>query len=95
MINLYVLLAGNGFFGAVLPGCPETFQSPQEQSGQRMRDLHQKIQNFKKGDMLVFHAGVTHWLYNNGDQDVRVVVMFDTTNSANQLDNIPQVYIYS
>lgn len=81
---------GRGFFGVVLPGCPETFQSPQEQSGERMRDRHQKVQNFKKGDMLVFHAGVTHWLYNNGDQDVKIVVMFDTTNSANQLDSIPQ-----
>lgn len=81
---------GRGFYGVVLPGCPETFQSPQEQSGERMRDRHQKVENFKKGDILIFPAGVTHWMYNNGDQDLKVVVMFDTTNRANQLDSIPQ-----
>lgn len=92
MINLYVLLlAGRGFYGVVIPGCPETFQSPQEESGDRMRDRHQKVQNFEKGDMLVIPAGVAHWFYNNGDQDLKVIVMFDTTNSANQLDSIPQV----
>ncbi|XP_074367057.1 11S globulin seed storage protein Ana o 2.0101-like [Apium graveolens] len=81
---------GKGFYSVVLPGCPETFQSPQEQSGERMRDRNQKIENFKKGDILIFQAGVTHWMYNNGDQDVKLVVMFDTTNRANQLDSIPQ-----
>lgn len=79
----------------MLPGCPETFQSPQDQqSGERMRDRHQKIENFKKGDILIFQAGVTHWMYNNGDQDLKVVVMFDTTNRGNQLDSIPQVHIF-
>ncbi|KAK1377109.1 Cocosin 1 [Heracleum sosnowskyi] len=83
---------GRGFYGAVMPGCPETFQSPQaqEQSGDRPRDRHQRVHNFKKGDLLVIPTGVAHWMYNNGDQDLQVVVMFDTTNRANQLDNIPQ-----
>lgn len=94
MINLYALLAGRGFYGAVVPGCPETFQSPQEQSGDRPRDRHQRVHNFRKGDLLVIPAGVAHWVYNNGDQDLRVVVMFDTTNRQNQLDSIPQVFIF-
>lgn len=59
-----------------------------------MRDRHQKIENFKKGDVLIFKAGITHWMYNNGDQDIKLVVMFDTTNRANQLDSIPQVRVF-
>ncbi|KAL1816769.1 hypothetical protein DCAR_0521159 [Daucus carota subsp. sativus] len=81
---------GRGFYGLVIPGCAETFQSPQDQRGDRPRDRHQRVHRFKKGDMLIIPAGVAHWIYNNGDQDVQLVVMFDTTNRVNQLDSIPQ-----
>ncbi|KAL1816767.1 hypothetical protein DCAR_0521157 [Daucus carota subsp. sativus] len=75
---------GKGILGLLLPGCSETFQLPDD------GDLHMRVQRFKKGDLLIIPAGVSHWIYNNGDQEIQAVVMFDTTNRANQLDNIPQ-----
>lgn len=80
----------------MLSGCPETFESPQQQSeqrirGQRFSDRHQKIENLKEGDILAIPAGAPHWAYNSGDQELIVVVLQDNTNNANQLDQNPRV----
>ena len=80
-----------------MPGCPETYESSQEQlSGQSERrgqrfqgvqqDRHQKVENLKEGDVVAIPAGAAHWIYNDGDTELVAVVFFDTQNNANQLD---------
>lgn len=82
--------------GIVYPGCPESYQSFQQQSeqprqegeaqGQMPRDEHQKVQRIREGDVVALPAGVTHWLYNDGDVPVVAVTVSDISNSANQLE---------
>lgn len=77
----------------MIPGCPETFQSSQSQFDrrQRFRDRHQKIGHCREGDIIAFPAGAAHWVYNEGDQELVLVVLQDTTNNINQLDTNPRV----
>ncbi|KAF8388232.1 hypothetical protein HHK36_026898 [Tetracentron sinense] len=80
--------AGRGMTGAIMPGCPETFQSFQqskEARGQRS-DHHQKIRQFRQGDIIALPAGVAHWCYNDGETPLVLVAVLDTSNHANQLD---------
>lgn len=80
----------------VFPGCPETFQSFQQQSeymmggetqSQRMmRDEHQKVHRFREGDVIALPAGVTYWCYNDGDVQMVSVQVYDANNAANQLE---------
>ncbi|XP_072956558.1 cocosin 1-like [Typha angustifolia] len=94
--HLVYILQGNGITSAVISGCPETYQSYQEseqgrrygeRQGQQMfQDEHQKIYRFRQGDILALPAGVAHWFYNDGETPVVTFTVFDTSNSANQLD---------
>lgn len=88
--NLFVIL-GKGFQGMTLPGCPETYEVSQQQfqgrkGGQSFQDRHQKIQEFRQGDVVAIPAGAAHWIYNNGQDDLVLIVLLDSTNFANQLD---------
>ncbi|KAK4408147.1 Structural maintenance of chromosomes protein 1 [Sesamum angolense] len=88
---------GRGMYGVLVSGCPETFESSQQQfeegkGEQRFRDRHQKIGLFREGDILAFPAGAAHWAYNNGDQELIVVVLQDNSNNANQLDPNPRSF---
>lgn len=53
---------------------------------QRTRDEHQKIHRFREGDVVAVPSGITHWCYNDGDIPLVLVQVFDTSNSANQLE---------
>ncbi|KAJ9543527.1 hypothetical protein OSB04_023234 [Centaurea solstitialis] len=85
---------GKGVLGVVLPGCPETYESSSKQQfsdlsqrrGPRIQDRHQNVQNFNPGDVVAIPAGAAHWIYNDGNTELVVVVFFDTHNNANQLD---------
>ncbi|XP_050267069.1 11S globulin seed storage protein Jug r 4-like isoform X1 [Quercus robur] len=91
--QLIYIERGYGIFGAVLPGCPNTYQESQQQQQQRegqQRDQHQKIRNFRQGDIIALPAGVAHWLYNDGDSEVVALSLLDTNNQANQLDQNPR-----
>ena len=57
-----------------------------EAQGQRPRERHQKVQRIREGDVVALPAGVTHWLYNDGDVPVVAVTVSDISNSANQLE---------
>ncbi|KAA8539017.1 hypothetical protein F0562_025709 [Nyssa sinensis] len=74
----------------MLPGCPETYQSfQQSQEGrqaQRSRDQHQKVRQFRQGDIIALPAGIAHWSYNNGNDQLVLMVVHDTSNDDNQLD---------
>ncbi|KAL3520981.1 hypothetical protein ACH5RR_019130 [Cinchona calisaya] len=94
------VIQGNGVLGTMFPGCPETFQSFQqsEQGGkgkggqgqggqsQKFGDQHQKIHQFYRGDVIALPVGVAHWAYNEGNEDVVLVVIHDISNFENQLD---------
>ncbi|XP_065006780.1 cocosin 1-like [Musa acuminata AAA Group] len=90
--RLVYIIQGSGIAGIVIPGCPETFQSFQEerfqegQQAQSSRDEHQRILHFREGDVIALPAGVAHWCYNNGDRPVIAITVVDISNNANQLD---------
>ena len=76
-----------------MPGCPETYQTDlrRSQSSGNFRDQHQKIRQFREGDLLVVPAGVSHWMYNRGQSDLILIVFVDTRNVANQIDPFARV----
>ena len=81
--------AGRGIHGAVIPGCPETFESAglgQSQGQGQGQEKHQKVREIRQGDIVAVPAGVAQWLYNNGDSPLVVVSFVDVGNKANQLD---------
>ncbi|KAI3760178.1 hypothetical protein L1987_50569 [Smallanthus sonchifolius] len=81
------ILQGRGYQGIMLPGCPETFQSSQQkQESGSFQDRHQKIRHFREGDVIVIPTGAAHWMYNDGEEEIVAVVLLDSTNAANQLD---------
>ncbi|KAF3341807.1 glutelin type-B 5-like isoform X1 [Carex littledalei] len=94
--SLVYIKQGRCLMGIVYPGCPESYQSFQQQfeqsrqevqaQGQRPRDEHQKVQRIREGDVVALPAGVTHWFYNDGDVPVVAVTVSDISNSANQLE---------
>ncbi|KAF8392190.1 hypothetical protein HHK36_022532 [Tetracentron sinense] len=78
-----------GIIGAIIPGCPETFQSfqqSQERCGRKQLDQHQKIREFRQGDIIALPAGTAHWCYNDGETPLVVIAVLDTSNNLNQLD---------
>lgn len=79
--------------GLTFPGCLATYQQqfqqflPEGQSqSQKFRDEHQKIHQFRQGDIVALPAGVAHWFYNEGDAPVVALYVFDLNNNANQLE---------
>lgn len=81
----------------MIPGCAETFESPQSQREEKGRsegereyrtrgDRHQKLRQFRQGDVLALPAGTTLWLYNNGQERLVTVALVDVSNPVNQLD---------
>ncbi|XP_065876391.1 11S globulin seed storage protein Ana o 2.0101-like [Euphorbia lathyris] len=89
--TLVYIVQGRGMYGVMLPGCPETFQESQQSRGSMEdQDQHQQIRRFRQGDIIALPAGVAHWGYNDGNEDVVAVSVLDTANGANQLDNMPR-----
>ncbi|XP_078152861.1 cocosin 1-like [Carex rostrata] len=89
--SLVYITQGRCIKGITFPGCPETFQSFQQeadqfQSQQRLRDEHQKVHRLRQGDIIALPAGVSYWCYNDGDIPVVAVQVFDLSNTANQLE---------
>ncbi|KZV32997.1 legumin B-like [Dorcoceras hygrometricum] len=94
---LVYVVQGQGYYGIMISGCPETFESSQQSLGEgggekRFRDRHQRIGHFRKGDIIAVPAGAPHWFYNNADEELVVVVLQDNANSANQLDQNPRSF---
>ncbi|CAA0823199.1 12S seed storage protein CRA1 [Striga hermonthica] len=91
------VVKGRGIFGILLSGCPETFESSQQQESEegtreRFRDRHQRIEHFKTGDIIAIPAGAAHWAYNTGDEELIVVALQHTDNPTNQLDRNPRSF---
>ncbi|EEF38210.1 11S globulin [Ricinus communis] len=89
--QLLYIVQGRGMTGVLLLGCAETLQESQQSGGSsRVRDQHQKIRHFRKGDVIALPAGVAHWCYNDGNEPVVTISVLDTANIGNQLDRNPR-----
>ncbi|KAL5542269.1 hypothetical protein UlMin_009979 [Ulmus minor] len=90
--DLFYVLQGSGIHGAVFPGCPQTYESSPSQSregrreSQRSGDEHQKVRPIQQGDIVAVPAGVTQWVYNDGNSPLVLISFMDVGNQANQLD---------
>jgi hypothetical protein len=91
--NVHVLIAGKGYVGLTFPGCPAThqqqfqlFEQRQSDQAHKFRDEHQKIHEFRQGDVVALPASVAHWFYNGGDTPAIVVYVYDIKSFANQLE---------
>ncbi|XP_074567337.1 cocosin 1-like [Curcuma longa] len=103
--KLVYIVQGRAVGGMVIPGCPETFQWTQQVEGQqwgeeeeagqeqRFRDEHQRIQQFREGDIIAVPAGVAHWCYNNGEVPLVTITISDVSSGANQLDNLHREFL--
>ncbi|XP_052142194.1 glutelin type-B 2-like [Oryza glaberrima] len=92
-LSMVYIIQGRGTMGLTFLGCPATYQqqfqqfSPQWQSeSQKFRDEHQKIYQFRQGDIIPLPAGVAHWFYNDGDAPVVTIYVYDINNRANQVE---------
>lgn len=73
----------------MIPGCAETFEAEAGQRDDRSKrfvDRHQKVRQFREGDILALPAGITLWFYNNGEERLETVALLDTSSGINQLD---------
>ena len=71
-------------------------QGQQQQQGQQgFRDMHQKVEHVRHGDVIAITPGSAHWIYNTGDQPLVIISLLDIANYQNQLDRNPRVHIYS
>ncbi|KAL5998682.1 hypothetical protein ACLOJK_009626 [Asimina triloba] len=88
--GLAYIIQGEGLAGTIVPGCPETYQSRggqrQEEGEGESEDEHQKVRRFRRGDAYALSEAVAHWFYNHGKEDVVILVVLDTSNPANQLN---------
>ncbi|XP_010542895.1 PREDICTED: 12S seed storage protein CRD [Tarenaya hassleriana] len=94
--GLAYVVQGEGVMGMVRPGCPETYDEGGMEAGEtgrrRFGDMHQKVENFRRGHVFALLAGISHWCYNNGDSPVVIVLLLDITNRDNHLDQKPRVF---
>ncbi|XP_021752668.1 13S globulin seed storage protein 2-like [Chenopodium quinoa] len=58
-----------------------------ERGSEEMRDQHQKVRRFHKGHVIGLPAGVSKWVYNDGEDRLTIVTLYDTNNFQNQLDD--------
>ncbi|KAI3948298.1 hypothetical protein MKW92_024164 [Papaver armeniacum] len=92
--RLVYIQQGQGLIGMSIPGCPETYHSGQQSvrgGGARtrqgeQRDQHQKVHRVRQGDIVALPAGVAHWCYNDGNEELVAVSVNDLNNNANQLE---------
>ncbi|OVA02407.1 11-S seed storage protein [Macleaya cordata] len=97
--RLVYIQQGQGLLGLSQPGCAETYHSGQQykspregssprgqQGQQRQRDQHQKVHRIRQGDIVALPAGVAHWCYNDGNEQLVAVSVSDFKNNANQLE---------
>ncbi|KNA21073.1 hypothetical protein SOVF_046580 [Spinacia oleracea] len=96
--SLSYIIRGRGFLGLSGLGCADTYESGSpdqsfseesrrsERGSENIRDQHQKVRRFHKGHVVAVPAGVSKWIYNDGEDRLTIVTLFDTNNFQNQLD---------
>ncbi|KAH7691128.1 11-S seed storage protein plant protein [Dioscorea alata] len=101
--GLLYIQQGRGFVGVSFPGCPESFHSSvssprpfeegSSEQAQFQTDSHQKVHRVRQGDTVAIVAGATHWCYNDGDQDLVAVTVFNVNHQDNQLDPSVRMFL--
>ncbi|AEE85499.1 cruciferin 3 [Arabidopsis thaliana] len=71
-------------------GQPWEGQGQQGQQG--FRDMHQKVEHVRRGDVFANTPGSAHWIYNSGEQPLVIIALLDIANYQNQLDRNPRVF---
>lgn len=66
-----------------------------DQQRSRRADQHQKVHRIRRGDIVAIPAGVAHWCYNDGNEELVAFTVMDLSNHANQLDRRFRVTHYS
>ncbi|KMZ60193.1 11S seed storage globulin B [Zostera marina] len=84
--TLIYVVEGEGILGAVIPGCPESFQSS------RQGDEHQRVQKIRQGDIIALPAGISVWGYNTGNTNLVGVAIRDIASQSNQLDRSSRMF---
>ncbi|KAK9087672.1 hypothetical protein Syun_030066 [Stephania yunnanensis] len=91
--STYKPLLWQGLHSLIVPGCAETYQSVQQYSqqetqrrGGQVQDEHQKVRRIREGDVVANPTGMVHWYYNDGNTDLVLVSILDTSSNMNQLD---------
>uniref|UniRef100_A0A7N0UXB5 Cupin type-1 domain-containing protein n=1 Tax=Kalanchoe fedtschenkoi TaxID=63787 RepID=A0A7N0UXB5_KALFE len=51
-----------------------------------MKDQHQKVFRVRQGDIVALPPGITHWCYNDGNEEFVAISIDDLNHQANQLD---------
>ncbi|TVU18367.1 hypothetical protein EJB05_34458, partial [Eragrostis curvula] len=90
---LMYILQGRGVVGFSFPGCPSDSTSTYQQCGGFRDDHNQQMHRFGEGDVVAMPAGAQRWMYNDGDQTVVAVYVFDISNSFNQLQPWPRKFM--
>jgi len=67
-------------------------QGQQQQGQQGFRDMHQKVEHVRHGDIIANTPGSAHWIYNTGDQPLIIISLLDVANYQNQLDRNPRTF---
>ncbi|XP_058092263.1 11S globulin seed storage protein 2-like [Magnolia sinica] len=103
--RLVYIQQGRGVLGITYPGCAETYHSrgqpqrtgseQQQQRGESIRDQHQKIHRIRRGDIVALPAGVAHWCYNDGNEELVALSITDFNSESNQLDQRPRSFYFA
>ncbi|TVU18368.1 hypothetical protein EJB05_34459 [Eragrostis curvula] len=95
--GLVYILQGRGVVGFSYPGCPpdssSTYQQQFQQCGGFRDEQQQQMHRFGEGDVVAMPAGTQRWMYNDGDQPVVAVYIFDISNTFNQLEPEPRKFL--
>ncbi|EOA15259.1 hypothetical protein CARUB_v10028658mg [Capsella rubella] len=67
-------------------------QGEEEEQSQRFHDMHQKVEHIRSGDTIATTPGVAQWFYNEGQQPLVIVSVFDLASHQNQLDRNPRPF---
>ncbi|MQM08003.1 hypothetical protein Taro_040854 [Colocasia esculenta] len=72
----------------------EEREGPREEEHERSqkRDQHQKIHRIRQGDIVAFPPGVTHWCYNDGNEDLVAFSITDVNSQWNQIGPTPRSF---
>ncbi|ESQ37783.1 hypothetical protein EUTSA_v10029458mg [Eutrema salsugineum] len=81
---------GQPWEGQGQQGQPWEGQGQQGQQG--FRDMHQKVEHVRHGDVIAITPGSAHWIYNTGNEPLVIISLLDIANYQNQLDRNPRVF---
>ncbi|KAG6719082.1 hypothetical protein I3842_04G185800 [Carya illinoinensis] len=83
--NVVYIEQGECLMGLTCPRCAETNITARWRRSRRANQ-QQKGHQIHRGDIVAIPAGVAHWCYNDGNEQLIAFTVMDLSNHANQLD---------